>query len=91
MGMKYGGMEENEALKMITLNPAKQLGVESRVGSIEVGKDADLAIFNGHPFAPASRVEKTLVDGMVYFDRNQAMTLEKLVQTRTKVTTEDDR
>jgi len=91
MGMKYGGMEENEALKMITLNPAKQLGVESRVGSIEVGKDADLAIFNGHPFAPASRVEKTLVDGEVYFDRDQAMTLEKLLQTRTKVTTEDDR
>jgi imidazolonepropionase-like amidohydrolase len=91
MGMKYGGMDENEALKMITLNPAKQLGVESRVGSIEVGKDADLAIFNGHPFAPASRVEKTLVDGVVYFDREQAMTLEKLLQAKTRVTTEDDR
>jgi len=91
MGMKYGGMDENEALKMITLNPAKQLGVESRVGSIEVGKDADLAIFNGHPFAPASRVEKTLVDGVVYFDREQAMTLEKLLQAQTRVTTEDDR
>lgn len=89
MGMKYGGMSENEALKMITLNPAKQLGVEDRVGSIEVGKDADLAIFNGHPFAPASRVEKTLVDGKVYFDRSEAMTLEKLLRTRTTTATED--
>ena len=50
VGMKYGGMSEAEALKMITLNPAKQLGVDKRVGSIEVGKDADIAIFSGHPF-----------------------------------------
>jgi imidazolonepropionase-like amidohydrolase len=89
MGMKYGGMSENDALKMITLNAARQLGVEDRVGSIEVGKDADLAIFNGHPFAPASRVEKTLVDGKVLFDRETAMTLEKLLQTRPRTTTED--
>jgi imidazolonepropionase-like amidohydrolase len=90
MGMKYGGMNETDALKMITLNPAKQLGVDAHVGSLEVGKDADIAIFNGHPFAPASRVEKTLVDGIIYFDRNEAMTFEKLLQTR-RVTTEDDR
>jgi imidazolonepropionase-like amidohydrolase len=89
MGMKYGNMTENEALKMVTLNPAKQLGVENRVGTIEVGKDADLAIFNGHPFAPASRVEKTLVDGKVYFDRNDAMTLEKLLRARVTTTPED--
>jgi imidazolonepropionase-like amidohydrolase len=73
----------------VTLNPAKQLGVESKVGSIEVGKDADIAIFNGHPFAPASRVEKTLVDGKILFDRDKAMTLEKLIQLQKKVTTED--
>jgi imidazolonepropionase-like amidohydrolase len=89
MGIKYGGMSETEALKMITLNPAKQIGMDARVGSIEVGKDADIAIFNGHPFAPASRVEKTLVDGMVYFDRDEAMTLEKLLQMRPRVTTEN--
>ena len=89
MGMKYGGMSENDALKMITLNAARQLGVEDRVGSIEVGKDADLAIFNGHPFAPASRVEKTLVDGKVLFDRETAMTLEKLLQSRPRTTTEN--
>lgn len=77
--IKYGGVSEDEALAMITYNPARQLGIERRVGSIEVGKDGDLAIFNGHPFAPAARVEMTIVDGRVYFDRGQAMTLEKLI------------
>jgi imidazolonepropionase-like amidohydrolase len=78
--LHYGGVSETDALKMITLNPARMLGVESRVGSIDVGKDADLAIFSGHPFAPASRVEMTLVDGRVFFDRNSAPTLENLMQ-----------
>jgi imidazolonepropionase-like amidohydrolase len=91
MGIKYGNMSETDALKMITLNPAKQLGVEKQVGSIEVGKDADLAVFNGHPFAPASRVEKTLVDGIIYFDRDKVMTMEKLLATRPRTTTENDR
>jgi imidazolonepropionase-like amidohydrolase len=67
--MKYGGVPEEEALKMITLNPAKQLGVDKWTGSIEVGKDADVAIWSGHPFSPYSRVEETLVDGEVLFDR----------------------
>ena len=67
--VKYGGVSEIEALKMVTLNPAWQLGVDKRVGSIEVGKDADIAIFSAHPFDPATRVEMTLVDGIVYFDR----------------------
>ncbi len=80
IGMKYGDMSEEDALKMVTLNPAIQLGVESMVGSIEVGKDADIAIFSGHPFAPASHVVKTLVDGRVLFDRDNAMTLQKLLQ-----------
>ena len=76
----YGGVSEEEALKMITLNAAWQLGIDKRVGSIEVGKDADLAIFNGHPFAPASRVEMTLIDGRVFFDRSTAPTLEYLME-----------
>jgi imidazolonepropionase-like amidohydrolase len=87
IGMKYGGMSETEALKMITLNPAKQLGVDKQVGSIEVGKDADIAIFNGHPFAPASLVDMTLVDGKIFFDRSQAMTLRKLIEQQKKATT----
>jgi imidazolonepropionase-like amidohydrolase len=67
--VKYGGVSEAEALKMVTLNPAWQLGVENRVGSLEIGKDADVAVFSQHPFAPDTRVETTLVDGVVYFDR----------------------
>ncbi len=67
--MKYGGVPEEEALKMITLNPAKQLGIDKRTGSIEQGKDADIAIWNAHPFSVYSRVEMTFVEGDVYFDR----------------------
>jgi len=78
--MHYGGASEEEALRMITLNPARQLGVGDRTGSIDVGKDADIAIFNGHPFAPGSRVEMTLVDGRVFFDRNTAPTLEERIR-----------
>lgn len=65
----YGGATEQQALDMITLNPAWMLGIDRTTGSIDVGKDADFAIFNGHPFAPASHVEMTIVDGIVYFDR----------------------
>lgn len=67
--VKYGGVSELEALKMVTLNPAWQLGIDKRVGSLEPGKDADVAIFSAHPFDPETRVETTLVDGIVYFDR----------------------
>ena len=88
--MKYGGVTEEQALAMITLNAAADLGLEHRVGSIEVGKDGDLAIFNGHPFAPASRVEMTIIDGRVYFDRSEAMTLEKLLGRPPVTTTTED-
>ena len=66
---KYGGVPEEEALKMITLNPAKQLGIDKRTGSIEQGKDGDILIWNVHPFSPYSHVEMTLIEGDVYFDR----------------------
>lgn len=69
--MKYGDLTEEEALRMITLNPARQLGIEARVGSIDVGKDADLAIWTAHPFSVYSRVETTFIDGDVFFDRQQ--------------------
>ena len=69
--VRYGGVSEEEAFKMVTLNPAKQLRIDKWVGSIEVGKDADLAIFKSHPFAPDTRVEMTLVDGKVVFDRSK--------------------
>ena len=77
--MKYGGLSETEALKTITLNPAIMLGIEHRVGSIEPGKDADLAIFNGHPFSVYSKVEMTLIEGEVYFDLGAITTTDKLL------------
>ncbi len=79
LGMRYGNMTANEALKMVTLNPAKQLGVDKMVGTLEVGKDGDIAVFSAHPFAPNAMVEKTIVDGKVYFDRDQAATLRKSI------------
>jgi imidazolonepropionase-like amidohydrolase len=69
--MKYGDLTEEEALRLITINPAIQLGIQDRVGSIDVGKDADLAIWNGHPFSVYSRVERTFIDGDIFFDREQ--------------------
>ncbi|MGH7678710.1 MAG: amidohydrolase family protein [Gemmatimonadaceae bacterium] len=69
--MRYGGLTEEEALKTITYNGALQLGVGSRVGSIEVGKDADIAIWNHHPLSVYANVETTFIDGEVFFDRQQ--------------------
>ena len=69
--MHFGDLTEEQALKLITLNPAIQLGIQDRVGSIEVGKDADVAIWNGHPFSVYSRVDTTFVDGDIFFDRQQ--------------------
>jgi imidazolonepropionase-like amidohydrolase len=74
---RYGGVSEGDALKMITLNPARQLGVDRWVGSIEPGKHADLAVFTAHPFSPDARVEHTLVDGTVYFDRMKDLAARK--------------
>lgn len=77
--IKYGGMSHDEALKTITINGAKQLGLEKRIGSIEVGKDGDIAIFNGHPLHSFSRVEMTLVEGEVYFQRLDKLPVDKKV------------
>ncbi len=70
--MRYGGATEEEALKMITLNAAWIVGVDDRVGSIDVGKDADLVIWDGYPLSSYGVPEKVLIDGDVYFDRSQA-------------------
>ena len=67
--MKYGHVPEEEALKMVTLNPAKQLGIDKRTGSIEQGKDADIVIWNTHPFSSFSHPEITMIEGEIYFDR----------------------
>ena len=69
--MKFGGLSHDEALKMVTLNPAVQLGIDNRAGTIDVGKDADLAIYNHDPLSAYAVVQKTLIDGRVYFDRQR--------------------
>lgn len=68
---KYGNLSDDEALSMITINAAKQLGIENRVGSLEVGKDGDVAIFKNHPLSIYGVPQMTLVDGVVHFDREK--------------------
>ena len=67
--VRFGGATEAEAIRMLTINPAKILGIDKWVGTLEVGKDADLAVFNRHPLDPFTVCEMTMVDGTVYFDR----------------------
>ncbi|MFM9836845.1 MAG: amidohydrolase family protein [Cyclobacteriaceae bacterium] len=68
---KYGGLSDDEALSLITINPAKQLGIDNRVGSIEVGKEADIVIFKNHPLSIYGVPMFTIVDGVVKFDREK--------------------
>ena len=68
--IRYGGATEEEALKMITLNPAWIIGVDDRVGSIDVGKDADLVIWDGYPLSSFGVPNKVMIDGDIYFDRS---------------------
>ncbi len=69
--IKYGGMSEEDALKMVTLNPAIMLHVADKVGSIRVGKDADVVLWSVHPLSIYAKAEKTIVDGIIYFDREK--------------------
>ena len=65
----YGGMSREEAIKLVTFNPAKQLGIDKRVGSLEAGKDADFVVWSGDPFSVYTIAEQTWVDGVKMFDR----------------------
>src|SRR5690606_13276733 len=67
--MKYGKVPPIEALKFVTLNPARQLRIDALVGSLEEGKHADLALWSGPPLAITSRCEQTWIEGRKYFDR----------------------
>jgi imidazolonepropionase-like amidohydrolase len=68
--MRYGGATEQEALQMITLNAAWIIGVDDKVGSIDIGKDADLVIWDGYPLSSSAVPNKVFIDGSVYFDRS---------------------
>ena len=92
--VKYGGISEVEALKFVTINPAKQLFVDNRVGSLELGKDADFVVWSGHPLSNYSICEQTWIDGRRYFDREEdrqlyeramherSVLIQKVLQTR---------
>lgn len=69
--VRYGGLSFTEALNFVTINPAKQLRIEDRVGSIEVGKDADLVLWNNHPLSNMAIAEQTWIDGRKYYDRKE--------------------
>ncbi|MFQ6116446.1 MAG: amidohydrolase family protein, partial [bacterium] len=78
--VKYGGLSEEEALKFVTLNPAKQLGIDHRVGSLKPGKDADFVIWSGHPLSTYTICEQTWIDGRKYFDRKEDLEMRRQVE-----------
>ncbi|KAA3661164.1 MAG: amidohydrolase [Calditrichaeota bacterium] len=77
--VKYGGVPEEEALKFVTLNPAKQLRIDHRVGSLEKGKDGDFVIWSGHPLSSFSRCEQTWIEGRKYFDLDNDLQMRQAV------------
>lgn len=82
--MRYGGMSETEALAMVTINPAKQLGIDDKVGSIEVGKSADMVLLDKDPLDNFSKVQKVWIDGHEYFDRDKDLETRPEFQKRKK-------
>ncbi|MBK9284418.1 MAG: amidohydrolase family protein [Sphingobacteriaceae bacterium] len=84
--IKYGGLTEVEALKLVTLNPAIMLHLDSKVGSIQIGKTADLVLWTNNPLSIYAKVDKTLIDGKIYFDRETDLKQqEKVKQERARI------
>jgi imidazolonepropionase-like amidohydrolase len=92
--VKYGGVSEEEALKFVTLNPAKLLHLDDKMGSIKIGKDACIVLWSGNPLSIYTTVEKTIIDGVIYYDRaidekmqkanakEKARIIEKMIQAK---------
>ncbi|MBJ7879317.1 amidohydrolase family protein [Gelidibacter salicanalis] len=78
--IKYGGVSEEEAWKFVTLNPAKLLHIDDRVGSIKVGKDADVVLWTDHPLSVYAKAEKTIIEGVTYFDLKR----DEMIRTQIK-------
>ena len=79
--IKYGGLTEVEALKLVTLNPAKMLHIDDKVGSIKVGKVADLVLWTDNPLSVYAIADKTIIDGQIYFDREEDAKLRQDIKT----------
>ncbi len=78
--VKYGGVSEEDAWKFVTLNPAKMLHIDDRVGSVKVGKDADLVLWSGHPMSIYTKAEKTMIEGAIYFDLEKLPEMDKAIK-----------
>ncbi|MES2591121.1 MAG: amidohydrolase family protein [Bacteroidota bacterium] len=78
--VKYGGMTEEDAWKMVTLNPAKLLHIDNKVGSVKVGKDADLVLWSDNPLSIYAKAEKTIIDGLIYYDVDEDVKLREEIQ-----------
>jgi imidazolonepropionase-like amidohydrolase len=89
--VKYGGLTEEEALAMVTINPAKQLGIENRVGSIEPGKDADFVLYDKNPLSNYAKVQRVWIDGQQYFDRDKDVSERAAKDSRKKGLIEKER
>ena len=84
--VKYADMDEHEALNMVTINPARMLHVADKTGSIRVGKDADLVLWSDHPLSIYAKSELTIIDGIIYFDRERDLKLrEEILNERTRL------
>ena len=77
----YGGVPEEDALKFVTLNPAKMLHIDNKVGSLKAGKDADVVVWSDHPLSIYAKAERTFVDGIAYWDMEKDAQLQKSQQT----------
>jgi imidazolonepropionase-like amidohydrolase len=86
--VKYGSVPEEEALKFVTLNPARQLHLDRRIGSLEEGKDADFVIWSGSPLSSYSICEQTWIDGRRYFERSEDSELRKKIKDERAALTE---
>jgi imidazolonepropionase-like amidohydrolase len=78
--VKYGGVSEEDALKFVTLNPAKLLHLDDRVGSLKVGKDADMVLWSDHPLSVYAKAEKTIIEGITYFDLTRDLQIREAIK-----------
>lgn len=83
--MRYGGLTEDQCMAMLTINPARQIGIDHRAGSLEPGKDGDIVIWDGHPLSVYGKARMSLIEGEVYFERKDAFGVDSASKFKTKL------